>query len=127
MFKKLLVIVMVALTFTTTLITDSTPVAAHGAGQNGCTLSPDWIFHSACDTHDVCYDSPSTPNSSAGRKACDDRFLRDMRNICAWTYPTNWRYPQSYVSRSYCDAVAGTYYNAVRAFGFPYFKNTWLN
>jgi Prokaryotic phospholipase A2 len=104
------------------------PASAHVTTQvNGCTLSPDWIFHGPCDTHDLCYDSPSTPNTAAGRLSCDNRFLADMLYVCAVRYPTSPRYPLSYVSRNFCTSIANTYYSAVRRFGGSYFQNPRLN
>lgn len=122
MIKKLLLAIAAGIIATAGLVGLSvTTASAHGAGQNGCTLSPDWIFHNACDRHDLCYDARSTPNSAVGRKSCDDKFLADMRNICASTYRNNPR------SRDYCYGVAGTYYKAVRLGGPPFFKNPYLN
>jgi Prokaryotic phospholipase A2 len=97
---------------------------SYGHESNGCTGVPDGIFHGACDQHDWCYDSPSTPNSEAGRLDCDNRFLYDMLDACAVTYPVSYRQPQSYIARRLCNATAQTYFRGVRSWGGDYFQNT---
>lgn len=99
-------------------------VEAHGPGTNGCTLSPDssyvpvyYNFHNSCDTHDLCYLNKPFGNSSAGRKACDDQFLGNMRGWCAGYYSRWYQAPL----RSVCNGVANTYYTAVRTFGGAFF------
>lgn len=39
-------------------------------------------FHTACSFHDTCYASPWESKGENGQKACDDRFLTDMIEIC---------------------------------------------
>lgn len=96
-------------------------VQAHNGG-NGCTLSPDssyfpvyYNFHDTCDRHDVCYDTKPFGDSTAGRKACDDRFRADMKSWC------NNRYGSTSPARYACRGVADTYYGAVRTFGGAFF------
>ncbi len=112
------------------------PALAHGAGSNGCTLSPDsssipvyYNFHNQCDRHDWCYDrlwyglgwyNPFN-GGWTGRLACDNMFLREMAAWCGNYYPTN------VTRRVACVGVASAYYTAVRNFGGPFFNNPWLN
>jgi Prokaryotic phospholipase A2 len=105
----------------------SATAEAHGVDQyghqsNGCTNVPDFVFHSACDQHDWCYDSPEIPNSEVGRLTCDDRFLGDMYQACSSEFPTVWYKPWTYVQRGFCDATAQVYYQGVRTFGAIFFK-----
>lgn len=100
------------------------PVAAHEPRTNGCTLSPDsgyapvyYNFHEACDEHDLCYGGHLRGDGSAGRRACDNEFRTDMRRWCAERYDGWWERPL----RSNCYGVAEVYYQAVRAFGGPFF------
>jgi Prokaryotic phospholipase A2 len=93
------------------------PTSAHvNSAVNGCSgpITPDGIFHNDCDLHDTCYDARSTPNTDAGRLRCDNQFLAGMQETCTIYYPKNPRV---------CNAVARTYYLAVRKFGGPYFQN----
>jgi hypothetical protein len=98
--------------------------SAHGSGTNGCTLSPDvgyvpvyYDFHAACDAHDLCYINKPHGDTSAGRRACDDRFRADMKGWCNHYYDAWWESP----ARVGCRGVADTYYAAVRTFGGPFF------
>lgn len=99
---------------------DAAPAApeapAHGDYQNGCSFSPDsgyapayFNFHNACDWHDLCYHY-----HWYSRAGCDDGFHSRMRSWCA-NYHTN------LAARYDCYAVAGTYYSAVRAFGWMFY------
>lgn len=112
------------------------PAAAHGVGANGCTLSLDsssvpvrYDFHGACDRHDVCYDDlwfgkgvyNLLTGGWTGRLACDDTFLREMRTSCRALHGPNW------LGRRTCEAIARTYYHAVRTLGAPFFDNPALN
>ncbi len=91
--------------------------SAHGANQNGCTAVPDsgpgFDFHNACDSHDLCYTFKPYGDTSAGRKACDDRFLNDMRSSCNRMWSRWYQGP----IRAYCKSLAYTYYTGVRAAG----------
>ena len=98
--------------------------SAHEPGTNGCTLSPDvgyvpvyYDFHAACDAHDLCYITKPKGDTSAGRKWCDDEFRGDMKAWCNGYYSAWWAAP----ARVACRGVADVYYNAVRAFGGPFF------
>ena len=103
----------------------STPAPTHGPNQNGCTLSPDsgvvsgvyFNFHSSCDWHDLCYHHKYYGDSSAGRASCDSGFKSRMRGWCAGTYGS-W---YEVAHKGVCYGVAETYYQAVRAFGGPFF------
>lgn len=108
----------------------ASPVAAHGANQNGCTFSPDssWYsgyiqpflpliwgynFHNACDQHDLCYARPHRyGDSEAGRQRCDDEFYWAMRRSCDASYGS-WD-PRRYT----CANTASVYYGAVRVAGW---------
>lgn len=108
------------------------PASALPAGYapNGCTLSPDrgWYptyydFKQQCNRHDYCYDEMWYGNSEAGRKACDDTFLREMVGWCSGYYRAWWLA----VQRNQCAGVAGVYYVAVRNLGSSYFNNPYKN
>lgn len=107
---------LVALSSMFAVTAQPTPAAAHGTYQNGCSFSPDsgpyFNFHNSCDRHDLCYRYKYYGNSSAGRKGCDDRFLRDMRASC-----TN----KTAFGRTSCRGTAAVYYRAVRAAGWTRF------
>lgn len=95
----------------------ATPVAAHGAGTNGCTGVPDsgygFNFHDACDRHDRCYSTKPYGSSSAGRSACDRVFLNEMLGYCS-------RYSAWSGRGIACRVVARTYYVGVRVLGYPF-------
>jgi hypothetical protein len=114
--------------------TIATPAAsAHGPGQNGCTAVPDsgrtFNFHAACDRHDLCYDQLWYGRGRwipgigwTGRLACDNLWLREMKDSCRARYPNrfDWR-------RGSCEGIAEGYYAGVRLRGGPYFDNPNLN
>ncbi|MFV0306673.1 MAG: phospholipase A2 [Desertimonas sp.] len=119
---------LIALTLGGMAATTDGTAEAHGAGANGCTLSPDSLswpvyynFHHQCDRHDWCYDQLWFGGGYWGRLGCDNMFHREMRSWCAGQY--RWNLPARYA----CYGVAATYYTAVRKFGGPYFNNPWLN
>jgi len=108
---------------------------AHGRGSNGCTGSPDsrrfpvaYDFHGACDRHDRCYDElwfgkgtyDLLNHGWTGRLACDGVFLLEMRTSCRVSHRQG-------PVRLACEAIAHTYYTAVRLLGGPYFDNPALN
>jgi Prokaryotic phospholipase A2 len=107
--------VVLVIAFLTLSFVQTEHANAHvNSSVNGCTLSPDGIFHNDCDLHDTCYDAKSTPNTEAGRLRCDDGFLAGMRETCTIHYGRN---------SSRCQKVAKGYYLAVRQFGKPFFQN----
>lgn len=77
--------------------------------SNGCSYSPDepfgFEFLPACDRHDFGYRNYKLQGrfTEVGRLAVDDKFLADMRGVCA--------------GDGYCNATAQVYYQAVRWFG----------
>ncbi|WP_084962072.1 phospholipase [Thermoactinospora rubra] len=78
-----------------------------------CSSSPDqplgFDFRMPCRRHDFGYRNYKAVNRFPENKArVDDAFYFDMRQVCA-------RY--SGASRSTCNSVAWTYYQAVRQFG----------
>lgn len=84
-------------------------------GSQGTEWVPDrgpgFDFADPCRRHDTCYGTQPYGRSDAGRKACDDDFLRNARQSCSarngtWT-PTN----------AACRNVAADYYSGLRWFG----------
>ncbi|TMR95942.1 phospholipase [Nonomuraea basaltis] len=78
-----------------------------------CSSSPDqplgFDFRMSCRRHDFGYRNYKAVSQFPANKArIDDAFYFDMRQVCA-------RY--SGVSKSTCDGLAWTYYQAVREFG----------
>lgn len=78
-----------------------------------CSSSPDqplgFDFRMSCRRHDFGYRNYKAVNRfPANKSRIDDAFYFDMRQVCA-------RY--SGVSKSTCDGLAWTYYQAVRQFG----------
>ena len=113
----------------------ASPAAAHGNGSNGCSLSPDsgrfpvaYDFHGACDRHDRCYDELWFGKGTydllnygwTGRLACDGVFLQEMRTSCRIGHGPG-------LARKACEAIARTYFIAVRTFGASHFDNPALN
>jgi hypothetical protein len=66
----------------------------------GCTGVPDYIFKSACEIHDECYDS-----ARLSREGCDNEFLIEMHLAC-----------DSNPDRSNCMDIANLYHWGVTAF-----------
>jgi hypothetical protein len=78
-----------------------------------CSSSPDqplgYDFRMPCRRHDFGYRNYKTVNQfPANKSRIDDAFYFDMKQVCA-------RY--SGVSKSTCDGIAWTYYQAVKQFG----------
>ncbi|GAA4558308.1 phospholipase [Planotetraspora kaengkrachanensis] len=78
-----------------------------------CSTSPDqplgYDFRTPCRRHDFGYRNYKAVNQFPSNKShVDDAFYFDMKQVCA-------RY--SGVSKSTCDGLAWTYYQAVRQFG----------
>lgn len=97
---------------------------------NGCTLSPDsmvwpiyYDFKNICNRHDYCYDEMWYGGGEAGREKCDRTFLNEMNNWCTNQYGG----VMNTGRKMSCQAVAATYYGAVRKFGKLFFNNLWLN
>ena len=92
---------------------------------NGCTLSPDGVpglynFRDICNRHDVCYARFSNGahlygTNEWGRATCDNIFLSEMNSYCSA------RFAWWDARRGTCQSAARTYYNAVRAFGIPFY------
>lgn len=133
---RLLPLVLAIVTSLGSAVVVGDTASAHGAGANGCTLSPDSLsfpvyynFHDQCDRHDWCYDQlwfgwgwyNPTNGGWTGRLACDNMFHNEMRGWCGRQYSWNW------AARYSCYGVAATYYTAVRNLGAPYFANPYLN
>lgn len=89
---------------------------------NGCgsgvtaSLVPDWNMHSACNTHDDCYDGKGS-YCSWSKSQCDSRFYSNMKSICASKYRYN---P---LGRGVCYLQAKVYYTAVHKLGKTPFLN----
>ena len=81
-------------------------------GENTSTLVPDvWgdaDFRSACRRHDRCYD-----RCGMTRKACDDRFRRDLERACKRAY---WEGGKSR-KKSLCLVAAEEYHFLTSSFG----------
>ncbi|GII54944.1 hypothetical protein Pth03_33330 [Planotetraspora thailandica] len=78
-----------------------------------CSTSPDqplgYDFRTPCRRHDFGYRNYKAVNQFPSNKAhVDDAFYFDMRQVCA---------KYSGVSKSTCDGLAWTYYQAVKQFG----------
>ncbi|MDP4502868.1 phospholipase [Nonomuraea turcica] len=78
-----------------------------------CSSSPDqplgYDFRMPCRRHDFGYRNYKVVNQFPANKArIDDAFYFDMKQVCA-------RY--SGLSKSTCDGIAWTYYQAVKQFG----------
>ncbi|WP_245966515.1 phospholipase [Sphaerisporangium album] len=78
-----------------------------------CSSSPDqplgYDFRMPCRRHDFGYRNYKAVGQFPGNKShVDDAFYFDMKQVCA-------RY--SGVSKSTCDGLAWTYYQAVKQFG----------
>ncbi|TMR25433.1 phospholipase [Nonomuraea turkmeniaca] len=78
-----------------------------------CSSSPDqplgFDFRTPCRRHDFGYRNYKSVNQfPANKSRIDDAFYFDMKQVCA-------RY--SGVSKSTCDGLAWTYYQAVKQFG----------
>ncbi|MGI5287477.1 phospholipase [Nonomuraea polychroma] len=78
-----------------------------------CSSSPDqplgYDFRMPCRRHDFGYRNYKAVNQfPANKSRIDDAFYFDMKQVCA-------RY--SGVSKSTCDGIAWTYYQAVKQFG----------
>jgi hypothetical protein len=78
-----------------------------------CSSSPDqplgYDFRMPCRRHDFGYRNYKSVNQfPANKSRIDDAFYFDMKRVCA-------RY--SGVSKSTCDGLAWTYYQAVKQFG----------
>ncbi|RVX44117.1 phospholipase A2-like protein [Nonomuraea polychroma] len=78
-----------------------------------CSSSPDqplgYDFRMPCRRHDFGYRNYKAVNQfPANKSRTDDAFYFDMKQVCA-------RY--SGISKSTCDGIAWTYYQAVKQFG----------
>ncbi|KAA9380469.1 phospholipase [Microbispora cellulosiformans] len=78
-----------------------------------CSSSPDqplgFDFRMPCRRHDFGYRNYKAVNQFSGNKShVDDAFYFDMKQVCAG---------YSGVSKSTCDGLAWTYYQAVKQFG----------
>jgi hypothetical protein len=78
-----------------------------------CSSSPDqplgFDFRMSCRRHDFGYRNYKAVNQFPSNKAhVDDAFYFDMRQVCAG---------YSGVTKSTCDGLAWTYYQAVKQFG----------
>jgi hypothetical protein len=104
---------------------DSSPSAqgrvliAPGGQPNGCsrvfTRGTFFDFSEPCRQHDLCYMNNGGTNASGGAKdECDDAFLQDMLTSCDQRPPPD---------RIDCAGLARAYYNGVRIFGEPYFRD----
>ena len=92
--------------------------AFDGCGPNGQLLEwfiPDnWIFRfgTCCDKHDKCYDDC---NGSPSKETCDTNFCECLLSVCM-------RYARG--QKSHCDALGGSYCQAVRKHADGAFKNS---
>jgi Group XII secretory phospholipase A2 precursor (PLA2G12)/Protein of unknown function (DUF1036) len=71
-------------------------------------------FKTACDRHDVCYDT-----LGSDRRSCDDQFHNDMLTACREAYPDGSFFGQSIrkPQRITCNGAADLYYQAVLSEG----------
>lgn len=115
---SLLATLMAAVSLVSANVVTAAPAAAHG---DACSEVPDkgpfFNFHDACHNHDNCYFHKPHGNNSAGRKQCDEEFLKDMRNYCGRVYNKWYEKP----SKQICKGIAWSYYVGVRNYGSKYF------
>ena len=74
---------------------------------NGCTASPDYVFKSACDGHDICYGTCLT-----SKQTCDNNFYWGMIALC----DANYRGWTAYLN-PVCRARAWAYWGVVTGVG----------
>lgn len=82
-------------------------------GSQGTEWVPDrgpgFDFADSCHRHDLCYGNKPHGAGSAGRKACDQEFLRDAYGQCADG--------RGIIGRLWCQDVADNYYVGIRIGG----------
>jgi DNA-directed RNA polymerase subunit M/transcription elongation factor TFIIS len=96
---------------------EGVPADYTGPPPNGCgggptaSIVPEYKFHLACNTHDVCYESWWSGKS---KETCDNQFFDDMWAACSqrtegWT-------------EAYCKSVVPVYYEAVNFSGHLFYN-----
>ncbi len=94
--------------------------AANGCGSKGLSSRvPEYVFHLACNTHDIGYGTPYFKyNFTYGgwKDHIDSQFYENLKNACD-------RHYSDWYSNKPCKAAAWTYFQGVNRFGQAAYNN----